>query len=296
MASTQSFQNAAPLWFNTGVWGQMGYAAPNTMGYNTTLNAEIADLVSLVGLNLFGIMGLPDANQRVPPSVNTLCKVSKLIVRVRGILAGRAVPPGTLRMEANQSGPQTFLLYPCPYFLVRNPYLKKWAGLIFSALTAMAVHTENSQPMDISTAFAGQIGQYFQRIYVRMATELLNVDQATALAPGYTIPASVFQAYDPSALVTSVEMIDSGAAITSIPSALDLRVLEEGIQANQIVGLIPWPTPPVASPQTVAMAAEVAALTPNPAPAAVTMTAPAAATTATTPAPTGAAFIPPPGP
>jgi hypothetical protein len=55
-----------------------------------------------------------------------------------------------------------------PFFKVRNPFLRRWAGLILVSLAEAMQHTENRRETEISTAFAGQVGQYVKRGYINM--------------------------------------------------------------------------------------------------------------------------------
>ena len=237
------FRTDEILWYQTGVWGELGYAAPNFGDDPTTLNGNIAELVSLMGRNLSAVMHHPDADLRVPPSINTLMRVHKLIVRARSMLAGRMVPPSKLRMERIHAtpAPETFLIYPVPYFRVRNPYLKGWAGLVLAAISEACQHTENRLEDEISTDFAGLIGQYLQRIYVRMATELFQVPGADAEKPDFTLTEQVFKSYDPAKYFTSVELIDTVPRLEMIPTEDDLEVLTEGIPASLLLGLSHYP-------------------------------------------------------
>ena len=79
----------------------------------------------------------------------------------------RAVPSATLNMETAHAlpAPEEFLVYPTPYFKVRNQWLKQYAGLMLIGLTEAMQHQENARPLEISEGFAGLIGQYVQRVY-----------------------------------------------------------------------------------------------------------------------------------
>lgn len=152
----------AVLWYNVGVFGEAGYAVPNWSNDVGSLNPQILDWVDLVGRNLFHILHHEDADLRIPPSVNTCKRVHKLYLRAANILAGRAVPPGSDNMEVLHARPagEVFRVYPVPFFKVRNPFLRRWAGLVLVSLSEAMQHTENRKEMEISTAFAGQVGQY----------------------------------------------------------------------------------------------------------------------------------------
>lgn len=240
------FRSDEVLWYNPpgAVWGQLGYACPNFGDDVSTLNNTIAYLVQSLGRNLSAVMHHADADLRVPPSVNTLMRVHKLIVRARSILASRAVAPGVPKFEAVHATPaqEVFLVFPVPYFKVRSPWLREWCGLALGALSEAMQHTENRIEHDVSLDFAGLIGQYLQRVYVRLATELLQVPVADALKPDFTLTDAQFAAYNPAKFFTSTELIDTVAPIDLTPTEDDLRVLTDGIPATQLVGLARYPS------------------------------------------------------
>src|SRR5437870_2801422 len=99
------FKTDQALWYNSGIWGKLGYAVPNFGDDPTSLNSAIYYLTSVMGRNLSAVMQTADADLRTPPRINTLIRIHKLVVRARGILSGRAVPPGTPEFEATHSAP-----------------------------------------------------------------------------------------------------------------------------------------------------------------------------------------------
>ena len=273
-----AFPSEAILWYNVGRWGELGYAVANFLDKPQSLNATILRLVDVVGKNLFTIMMSPDADQRTPPSINTITRIHRLVVRLRNLLAAQVVPSGTPRLEIDHAAPapQDFSIYPCPYWQVRNTWMRGYATLALYALGTAMGHTENRNPLDISPAFSGLIGQYFQRIYYQVATELLGIDPATANAPGFTLTQAQLSAYDPSQWFTSTELVDVTPPIGAVPPP-DLaatQVLAKGIPASMLVGLASYP-----SGSNVPMSANA------PAPAATTAAKPA-----------NSSFAPPPSP
>lgn len=232
------------LWYNNGVFGTLGYAAPNYGNDPTTINSSVAYLVDAMGRNLFGIMHHPDAALRVPPSLNTLTRVHKLCIRARSILAGRDVASGTLNMEPMHAtpAPEDFIIYPTPYFRVRNRWMKEYAGLIMLAMTEAMQHTENRKPLEFSQQFSGLVGQYVQRVYRLMNIELLGIPEADAAKPDFTLSDAQLAAYAPEKWFTSTEMVDTVSPLTDIPTEDDLDVLGQGIPASQVVGLARWPS------------------------------------------------------
>lgn len=238
--------NDAFLWYNAGDWADYGLAVPNHSNDNTSQNDTIRYLTDVMGRNLQAIMWHPDARLRTPPSVNTLTRIHKLCTRARSILSGRAVPSGTPNMEAAHAlpAPEEFLVYPTPYFKVRNQWMKQYAGLILLTLTESMQHQENARPLEISEAFAGLVGQYIQRIYRLMATELFRVPLETAAKPDFTLTDEHLRSYDPSAWFTSTEMIDTVPPTSRIPTEDDLVVLTDGIPISHLPLLGRWPHGP----------------------------------------------------
>lgn len=231
------FKTDQVLLYQNGVWGELGYAVPNVgddMGSN---NATIREFVDTIGRNLQAVMcATPDADLRTPPSINTLIRIHKLIVRGRQLLSSRMVPAGVPDMETVHVNPgkEEFVVYPAPYFKVRNSWLKSYAGLIFAAISEAAQHTENRKPLEISQAFAGTIGQYLQRVYVRMATELFMVPTAEAQKPDFTITDEILASYNPAKWFTSTEMVDRVPSLETIPTEDDLALLVDGIPASLV--------------------------------------------------------------
>lgn len=226
------------------VWFSLGYACPNFGDDPTTLNASIAYLVASLGRNLSAVLHHTDANLRVPPSINTLMRVHKLITRGRQILSSRAVPENKLNFEAIHATPakEDFIMFPAPLFKARNMWLREWGSLVMNAISEACQHTENAREYEISTSFAGLIGQYLQRVYVRMATELFQVPLIEAEKPDFTLTDAHFNSYNPSKFFTSTELIDTVPDIENLPTEDDLRTVTDGIPASVIVGLRPWPS------------------------------------------------------
>ena len=145
---------------------------------------------------------------------------------------------------------EQFLVYPTPYFKVRNQWLKQYAGLMLLSLTESMQHQENARPLEISEAFAGLIGQYVQRVYRLMATELFRVPLVEASKPDFTISDEQLASYNPSVWFTSTEMLDTVAPLDDWPTEDDLEVLTNGIPISHLPILGRWPNGPVANSGT----------------------------------------------
>ncbi len=202
-----------------------------------------------MGRNLQAILWHPDARLRTPPSINTLTRIHKLCTRARSILASRAIPSATLNMETSHAlpAPEEFLVYPTPYFKVRNQWLKQYAGLMLLSLTEAIQHQENARPLEISQAFSGLIGQYLHRVYRLMATELFRVPTEDAAKPDFTLTDEHLASYNPSAWFTSTEMLDTVPSLEDWPTEDDLSVLTDGIPISQLPLLTRWPNGPIAN-------------------------------------------------
>jgi len=222
----------------------LGLAVPNCGDDHASQNDTIRYLCEVTGRNLQAIMFHTDARLRTPPSINTLVRLHKLCTRARAILAGRQVAPSQLNLEPAHAVPaaEDFLVFPTPYFKVRNPWLKQYAGLVLLALTEAMQHTENARPVEISTAFAGLFGQYVHRVYRLMAVELLRIDPAAAQAADFALTEEQIRAYDPSKWFTSTELIDVVPEVADMPTEDDLQVLTDGIPVSRLPPLSRWPT------------------------------------------------------
>jgi hypothetical protein len=234
----------AVLHYNVGEFGRAGYAVPNWSNDVGSLNPQILDWTFLVGRNLFHIMHHEDSDLRIPPSINTAKRIHKLYIRAGNILAGRAVPPGENNMEVLHARPagEVFRVFPVPFFLVRNQFMRRWAELILISLAEAMQHTENRKSMEISTAFAGQVGQYLKRVYTNMAIELFGKTRAEANGDGFALTDADFAAYNPGDFFTQTEMVDTVPRLDRVFTEDRLEVLAEGIPVTELPELRPWPT------------------------------------------------------
>jgi len=238
-----AFSNDAFLWYNVPGWAELGLAVPNFGNDRGTQNSTILQLTSLIGRNMQAIMFHTDASLRRPPSLNTIMRVCKLCVRARSILSSRAVPPGETFMESLHAVPayEQFIVFPVPYFTVRNAMLKEYCGLMLTCLTECFQHQENARPLEISTDFAGLVGQYIQRVYYRVGTELLQVPAKQMDDPAYTIDDKVFSSYNPNDWFTSTEMIDEVPPEINRPTEDDLVPITDGIPVDRLPVMTRYP-------------------------------------------------------
>lgn len=232
----------AVLWYNVGEFGKAGYAVPNWSDDIGSLNPQILDWVYLVGRNLFHIMHHEDL--RIPPSINTIKRIHKLYVRAGNILAGRTVPPGENNMEVAHARPagEVFRVFPVPFFLVRNQFMRRWAEMILMSLAEAMQHTENRKSLEISTNFAGQVGQYIKRVYINMSIELFGKTRTIATADGFILTDADFAAYNPASFFTQTEMIDTVPRFDRVFTEDQLDILAEGLAVTELPDMKPWPT------------------------------------------------------
>lgn len=234
----------AILWYNVGRFGQLGYAAPNFSDDVGSLNPNILDLVDLVGRNLFAIMHHEDADLTVPPSLNTIKRVHQLYKRFGTLIVSRAVPSNENNMEMGHVSPagEVFKVFPIPYFLVRNKFLKRWAGLIMMMLAEAMQHSENRKTTEISETFAGTIGKYMVRLYGNMAKELYGKTREEVAVPGFILTEEEINSYRPEVFFTSLEMIDTVPNLGNVFTEDKLAIISTGVPVTSLPVMTPWPT------------------------------------------------------
>lgn len=235
----------AILWYDVGVFGAAGYAVPNWSNDVGSLNPQILDWCDLVGQNVFAMMHHEDVDMRTPPSINTLKRIHKLYLRAATILSTRMVPYGEDNMEIKHVRPagEIFRVYPVPYFKVRNNYMKRWCGLILTSLAEAMQHTENRRELEISPAFAGQVGQYLKRVYQNMAAELFGKSREEVTTPGFLLQDAELAAYNPAQWFTQTELVDTVPRLDRVFTEDRLELLAEGIPVTTLPASVrPWPT------------------------------------------------------
>ncbi|MEQ9406878.1 MAG: hypothetical protein RIK87_04095, partial [Fuerstiella sp.] len=137
---------------------------------------------------------------------------------------------------------EVFRVYPIPFFKVRSPFLKRWAELIRIMMAEAMQHTENRKSMEISTGFAGQVGQYMTRVYRNMATELFGKSRTEVQVDGFLLTEVELAAYNPATFFTSTEMIDTVPHLGHVFTEDRLSIISDGIPVTSLPELQPWPT------------------------------------------------------
>jgi hypothetical protein len=185
-----------------------------------------------------------DADLSVPPSINTVRRAHKLFIRFGQLITARAVPSGELNFETDHVQPagEVFRVYPVPFFKVRNKFLRRWAELILMMLAETMQHTENRKTMEVSVGFAGQIGQYMERMYRNLATELFGKTRDEVQVEGFILTEEELANYNPAAFFTSTEMVDTVPHLGHVFTEDRLKILADGIPVTSLPDLMPWPT------------------------------------------------------
>lgn len=253
-----AFSGDPALWYNYpigGVWGRLGFAVPNWGKRLVSRNLVLVEMAEIIGRNLQAIMVGDDACSRTPPHVDVIREIHKLVLRARGLLATEALASNQDPMRGTHgiNNKQSFLLFPTPLFKVRNRWMKTYCFYAMAALAECLQHTQNTtMSFEIDAITARTIGQYFVRIYKRVAVELLNIDPKDASVPkdantglpvweAFTLSDAQINAYDPEKWFSSTELIDVAPPSGDMPSSYDLEFLTNGIPIIDMPALTPFP-------------------------------------------------------
>jgi hypothetical protein len=235
------------MWYDNGRFGEIGYAVPyiaaNKMYSN---NESVLGLVNKMGSLGFAIMHQPDCLVATPPTIFFLRSVGKAIDRINTILAAETIPSGQTeqRTVAVAPTPECFLIYPVPYWRVRNRWIKRWCKYYLLALAEAMKHQDNVFSLSIHPDLAGIVQMYTQMIYQQVAVEFLNVPLATVQAPGFVITDAMYSAYSPNSVFLLSERVDTGAPLTWNLATEDLDQFAQGVAAPLITAFLKdWPVP-----------------------------------------------------
>lgn len=220
--------NDSFLFYDVPGWDKYGLAVANWSDDGISQNQTIRHLVRVMGRNLWALMWHNDVRKDAPPSPNTIDRIHKLCIRARSILAARSIPENEKLMEPihTNPAPEQFILFPTPYFTVRNGWLREYCGYMLTALSEAMQHTENATPIEISENFSKDIGQYISRVYRLMATELLQVPPAEAKAANFTLTDTQLKAYAPSQWFSRTEMTDTVPDLLKWPTEDQLKPIK----------------------------------------------------------------------
>lgn len=230
------FASAEPLWFANGRWGECGYAVPNCLGKTFTNNPIIFNFVNIIGRNMFDLMHREDVKFYVPPHKQFWFDLHQLLITGRKWLADNMIAPNDNNVfapiHANPT-PRVFLVYPIPFFgdRVRQPDVAGFAQLLLMLLSDIMQHSDNERAGYLTTSFASMVGTYLREILSKLAMKFFGAARADATGPAYVIPDAAFAAYDPSKVMTSVELTDERPPLRWWPTARDLSRIN-GVPMN----------------------------------------------------------------
>lgn len=254
-----AFKGNPILFYDVGVWGKLGYAVANFGPYTKSANSTIRKFVERIGRNLQAIMQHSDVRTATPPSLNTIIDIHKLCMLARDILSAESVQENEIQDEPGHNDPafEPFLVYPTPYFMVRNPWMKAYAECAFGALSELMQSSENNNPLNLDQATAGMAGMYVTRLYRMFCIELLKINPKDPSFPtktpaqgivqpdwrAFTLTPEQIYNYAPSKWFTATELIDTIPPQDDIPSAFDLLPVSQGIPVPELPPLGPYPFP-----------------------------------------------------
>ncbi len=243
--------NNSIKWFKNGRFGDLGWAAPyGAKNKFYSNNNAISSLVNKGGELLFAIAQQPDVNVATPPTIYFLKSLGKAVDRLEMIIDSETVASGQVenRSVGINPTPEEFLIYPIPYFRVRNRWAKRWFAYGLMALSEAMKHQDNSFSLQIHPDLAGIIKMYTGMIRQQIAVQFLGIDVVAAKLPGFKITDDQYAAYAPNNVFLLSERVDTGAPVSWTFSSEDLYPLSQGVAASTIYPLLTdWPIP---GPQT----------------------------------------------
>ncbi len=231
--------------YSPGAFGQIGYGVPYfPKDRMYTANGAIKNLVDTFGNLIFSLMHMADVNSTAPPKLRWLITLHKAILRFRSIVAGEQVLQNEVDKRTANSNPdlEPFLMFPCPYFRLRNRWAKKWVKLAFTAITEAMKHQDNMHSLSMHQDFVTVVSQYPEMIYAQLAIEFFRKDRTTVAAPGFVLTDADFTAYSEETLFSLTERTDSNAPLSWMLADEDLSSIAAGVPTPVIWPLLkPWP-------------------------------------------------------
>lgn len=232
------------LWYNVGVYGEMGYAIPNPSNDIGSLNPNILDFTDLMGKSLFYIMHHEDVDLVTPPTYNTLLRIHQMVKRSRQLVASRTQAYNEPAFEVEHISPsgEIFRVWPVPFFKVRNKAMSRWARYVLYAIGELFQHTQNRRSLNTYPEVGARIGGYLNKIYFEMATEYFGKKVEDAKVPGFLLTEEDFAAYNPAAFFTETEMVDTVPALDNVFTEDRKAHLAAGIPLHELPKLEPFPS------------------------------------------------------
>ena len=241
-----TFDTDEILWYDNGKWGSAGYAIPNPSGKTWTNNTVIYQIFTLIGRVMFDLCHREDVKFFRAPHKQFWFELHQMIVTARKRLNDRMRAPNDSNGFTPQHvtpTPQIFTVYPVPFFgeRVRQPDIREYIGLALMGLSEMMQHSDNDHTTYVTPEFCGQIGKYLQEILALFSTKYFGKTREEAYKPDFALVDADFQAYDPSKVMTSVEMSEERPPIQWWPTENDLSQIR-GLPINEALLLAKrWP-------------------------------------------------------
>jgi len=246
-ATYPTFDTDEVLHYANGKWGESGYALPNPSGKTWTNNTVIYALVDTVGRNLFELAHRQDVRFYGAPHFQFWYDLHQLIITARKRLNDRTRMPndpnGLVPVHVTPA-PRIFLVYPVPFFgeRIRQPDIREYIGLTLMALSECMQHNDNDKIAYVTPEFTSQVGKYFQEILALFSTKYFGKTRDEAYAPNFALTDADFTGYDPSSVMTSVELTEERGPLQWWPTENDLSQIR-GLQVNEALNLAQrWPT------------------------------------------------------
>ncbi len=232
-----TFDTDEVLHYNNGKWGAAGYACPNPGGKTWTSNSVISGLVDVIGRNIFELAHREDVKFYRPPHKQFWYDLHQMIITARKRLNDRTRLPNDsngLVPQHAAPNPAVFLVYPVPYFgeRVRQLDVREYLRLSLMMLGEIMQHSDNDVAAYVTPAFSGQVGKYLQEILALFSTKYFGKTRQEAYAPDFALTAEDFASYDPSTVMTSVEMTEERPPVQWWPTENDLSQIR-GMQINE---------------------------------------------------------------
>lgn len=232
------------LWYNVGIYGEIGYAVPNPSNDIGSLNPNILDFTDLIGKSLFHIMHHEDIDLVTPPTYNTLLRIHQLVKRARQLVASRTQDYGEAAFEVQHVSPagEIFKVWPVPFFKVRNKALHRWARYTLYCITELFQHTQNRRTLVTYPEVGARIGGYLNKVYFEMATEYFGKSVDEVKVPGFLLTDEDFASYNPAAFFTETEMVDTVPALDNVFTEDRKEPLANGLPLHELPKLEPFPS------------------------------------------------------
>jgi hypothetical protein len=234
------------LWYDNGKWGSAGYAIPNPAGKTWTNNSVIYSWALGLGRMMFELAHRDDVRFHGPPHKQFWFDLHQTIITGRKRLADQTRMPNDSNGLVPQHvtpNPQVFLVYPVPFFgeRIRQQDVRSYIQLMLMGLSEAMQHSDNEHMAYVTPQFTGTIGKYLQEVLAQFSMKFFGKTREIAYALDFALTDEDFQNYDPSKVLSSVEMTEERPPLQWHPTENDLSQIR-GIQINEALMLSRrWP-------------------------------------------------------